>query len=126
MNLMNKDIWLGIGTIAFGVFLLVFAIPSFVSSPSNVPALVLAPTFWPTIVAYIIVVLGAALDPGGVGLVAAVTTDTELLAGALIEDAKKTVGGGGKPADDLAVAGGKDAGALDEALDQARTAAGIA
>ena len=61
MNLMNKDIWLGIGAIAFGVFLLVFAIPSFVSSPSNVPALVLAPTFWPTIVAYIIVVLGAAL-----------------------------------------------------------------
>lgn len=61
MNLMNKDIWLGIGTIAFGVFLLVFAIPSFVSSPSNVPALVLAPTFWPTIVAYMIIVLGAAL-----------------------------------------------------------------
>ena len=60
MNLMNKDIWLGIGTIAFGVFLLVFAIPSFVSSPSNVPALVLAPTFWPTIVAYMIIVLGAA------------------------------------------------------------------
>ncbi len=61
MNLMNKDIWLGIGTIAFGVFLLAFAIPSFVSSPSNVPAVVLAPTFWPTIVAYMIVVLGAAL-----------------------------------------------------------------
>lgn len=61
MNFMNKDIWLGIGTIAFGVMLLTFAIPSFVSSPSNVPALVLAPTFWPTIVAYLILVLGAAL-----------------------------------------------------------------
>jgi alanyl-tRNA synthetase len=47
------------------------------------------------------------------------------MAGALIEDAKKTVGGGGKPADDLAVAGGKDAAALDQALDQARAAAGI-
>ena len=65
------------------------------------------------------------LGHGGVALVAAVTPDTDLLAGALIEEAKKTVGGGGKPADDLAVAGGKDAGALDAALDQARAAAGI-
>jgi putative tricarboxylic transport membrane protein len=61
MNLMNKDVWLGIGTIAFGLLLLAVGIPYFVSSPSNVPALVLAPTFWPTIVGYMIVVLGAAL-----------------------------------------------------------------
>jgi alanyl-tRNA synthetase len=72
------------------------------------------------------VVLGAELDGGGVALAAAVTPESPHNAGALIEEAKKTVGGGGKPADDLAVAGGKDAGALDEALDQARAAAGIA
>jgi alanyl-tRNA synthetase len=72
------------------------------------------------------VVLGAELDGGGVALVAAVTPDSPHNAGVLIEDAKKTVGGGGKPADDLAVAGGKDVGALDAALDQARLAAGIA
>jgi alanyl-tRNA synthetase len=71
------------------------------------------------------VVLGAELDGGGVALAAAVTPDSPHKAGALIEDAKKTVGGGGKPADDLAVAGGKDAAALDDALDQARAAAGI-
>ena len=64
-------------------------------------------------------------DGGGVALVAAVTPDSPHKAGALIEEAKKTVGGGGKPADDLAVAGGKDAAALDDALDQARAAAGI-
>ncbi|MEZ5244735.1 MAG: alanine--tRNA ligase [Acidimicrobiales bacterium] len=72
------------------------------------------------------VVLGAELGGGGVALAAAVTPESAHKAGALIEEAKKTVGGGGKPADDLAVAGGKDAAALDEALDQARAAAGIA
>jgi alanyl-tRNA synthetase len=70
-------------------------------------------------------VLGAALDGSGVALVAAVTSDTPLLAGALIEDAKTTIGGGGKPSDDLAVAGGKNVESLDDALDQARVAAGI-
>jgi len=36
-----------------------------------------------------------------------------------------TVGGGGKPSADLAVAGGKHVDKIDEALDQARVAAGI-
>jgi alanyl-tRNA synthetase len=71
------------------------------------------------------VVLGAELEGGGVALAAAVTPESPHNAGVLIEDAKKTIGGGGKPADDLAVAGGKDAAALDDALDQARAAAGI-
>ena len=71
------------------------------------------------------VVLGAALDAGGVALAAAVTPESPHKAGALIDEAKKTVGGGGKPADDLAVAGGNEPAALDAALDQARAAAGI-
>ncbi|MBT5140303.1 MAG: alanine--tRNA ligase [Acidimicrobiaceae bacterium] len=71
------------------------------------------------------VVLGAGFDVGGVGLVAAVTPESALNAGALIEDAKKTVGGGGKPSADLAVAGGKHLEKLDDALDQARAAAGL-
>ncbi|MEM7142654.1 MAG: alanine--tRNA ligase [Actinomycetota bacterium] len=71
------------------------------------------------------VVLGAALDGGGVALAAAVTPESPHNAGVLIEDAKKTIGGGGKPADDLAVAGGKDIEALDDALAQARAAAGL-
>jgi len=72
-----------------------------------------------------VVVLGAGFEPGGAGLVAAVTPDSGFTAGALIEQAKKTIGGGGRSSDDLAVAGGKDAAALADALDQARTAAGI-
>jgi alanyl-tRNA synthetase len=71
------------------------------------------------------VVLGAELDGGGVALAAAVTPESAHNAGVLIEDAKKTIGGGGKASDDLAVAGGKDVAALDGALDQARAAAGI-
>ncbi|MDW3218850.1 MAG: alanine--tRNA ligase [Acidimicrobiales bacterium] len=71
------------------------------------------------------VVLGAVFDAGGVGLAAAVTPDSPHKAGVLIEDAKKTIGGGGKASDDISVAGGKDADALGDALDQARAAAGI-
>jgi alanyl-tRNA synthetase len=69
------------------------------------------------------VVLGAVLDNGGVALASAATVDGGFDAGALIEEAKATIGGGGRAAPDLSVAGGKDASRLDEALDQARAAA---
>ncbi len=69
------------------------------------------------------VVLGAELDSGGVALVAAVEPDSDFNAGLLIEDAKKTVGGGGKPADEIAVAGGSNAEALNDALNEVRAAA---
>ncbi len=69
------------------------------------------------------VVLGGAPPGGGVALVAAVTPDSGLAASTLIADAARTVGGGGGKAADLAVAGGRDPGRLDEALDQARAAA---
>ena len=72
------------------------------------------------------VVLGAAPEGGGVALVAAVTPDSGLEAGALIADAARTVGGGGGKGADLAVAGGRNPDGLDEALDQARAAAGVA
>jgi alanyl-tRNA synthetase len=72
------------------------------------------------------VVLGSAPDSGGVALVAAVTPDSGLNAAELIADAAKAVKGGGGKSADLAVAGGKDPGALDAALDLARAAAGIA
>ncbi len=62
---------------------------------------------------------------GGVALAAAVTPDSGLHAGELIADAAKAVGGGGGKAPDLAVAGGRDAAKIDDALDHARRAAGI-
>jgi alanyl-tRNA synthetase len=71
-----------------------------------------------------VVVIGEP-DGGGVGLVAAVTKDSGLNAGELIADAAKTVGGGGGKAPELAVAGGRDPSKIDEALDQARQAAGL-
>jgi len=68
------------------------------------------------------VVLGSAPDGGGVTIVAAVAPDSGFNASELIaEAAKKVKGGGGKSAD-LAVAGGKDPEALDEALDLVRSA----
>ncbi len=72
------------------------------------------------------VVLGGAPEGGGAALVAAVTKESGLDASTLIEEAKKTIKGGGGKDPLLSVAGGKDASDLDAALDQARAAAGIA
>lgn len=69
------------------------------------------------------VVLGAALPSGGVALVSAVTEESKYHAGELVEEAKKTISGGGKPSATLVVAGGSNAAGLDDALVQARAAA---
>ncbi|MBV9041004.1 MAG: alanine--tRNA ligase [Acidimicrobiia bacterium] len=72
------------------------------------------------------VVLGGVPEGGGVALVAAVTKDSGLDAPTLIAEAARTVGGGGGGKNpEMAMAGGRDASKLDEALDQARRAAGI-
>jgi len=71
------------------------------------------------------VVLGTAPESGGVAIAAAVAPDSGLDAGALLADAARKVKGGGGKGPDLAVAGGKDPAALDEALDLARAAAGM-
>ena len=72
------------------------------------------------------VVLGTALDSGGAALASAAAQNGGFHAGELITEAKRTIGGGGRSAADLCVAGGRDADRLDEALDLARAAAGIA
>ena len=71
------------------------------------------------------VVLGGETDTGGAALVSAVVKESGLDAGKLIEDAKKTIQGGGGPHPELAMAGGKNPAGLDTALDQARAAAGL-
>ncbi|HUS95322.1 MAG TPA: tripartite tricarboxylate transporter TctB family protein [Hyphomicrobiaceae bacterium] len=58
MQRITHNTWLGLGVIAFGGLLLGVAIPLGISSPSNVRALVLSPTFWPSIIACLLVVLG--------------------------------------------------------------------
>ena len=63
---------------------------------------------------------------GGVALVAAVAADSGFNAGELLAGSAREVGGGGGKAPDIAVAGGRNAEAIDAALDLARTAAGIA
>jgi alanyl-tRNA synthetase len=71
------------------------------------------------------VVLGGSPEGGGVALVAAVTPDAGVEASALLADASKLVQGGGKPAPDLMMVGGRDVSSIDAALDAARQAAGI-
>ena len=71
------------------------------------------------------VVLGGLTDTGGVSLVAAVQPASGLVAGDLIRDAAKAVGGGGGGKGDIATAGGKNPEGLDEALRLAEAAAGL-
>jgi alanyl-tRNA synthetase len=70
-----------------------------------------------------IVVLGGVTSAGGVSLVAAVRPTTGIQAARLIKDAAKAVGGGGGGKGDIATAGGRDPGGLDEALRIASDAA---
>jgi len=69
------------------------------------------------------VVLGGISDSGGVSLVAAVQPGSGKVAGHLIRDAAKAVGGGGGGKGDIATAGGKNTEGLDEALRIAEAAA---
>ncbi|MGA0879065.1 MAG: alanine--tRNA ligase-related protein, partial [Ilumatobacteraceae bacterium] len=69
------------------------------------------------------VVLGGVTPSGGVSLVAAVDPATGRVAGDLIKDAARAVGGGGGGKGDVATAGGKRPEGLDEALRLAREAA---
>lgn len=55
------QIQLGIGAIAVSVFLIAVAIPFWVSSPSNVPNIILSPLFWPNVLAVITGLMGAGL-----------------------------------------------------------------
>jgi len=49
---------LGIGSIVVSAFLILFAIPSWVSSPSNVPKIILSPLFWPLILSGLTGIVG--------------------------------------------------------------------
>ena len=62
------------------------------------------------------VALATALDGGGVALVSAVSETSPLHAGEWLAPAAKLVGGGGKKAPDLSVAGGRDPEQIDAAL----------
>ena len=66
------------------------------------------------------VVLIGSPDGQRVALVAAVQKDSGLVASELVADAARTVGGGGGTHPEVAVAGGRDASKIDEALAQVR------
>jgi alanyl-tRNA synthetase len=72
------------------------------------------------------VVLGGAPDSGGAALAAAVAKDSGLHAGELLAPGFSAIKGGGSKTPDVAKAGGKDPGGIDDALDLARAAASAA
>ena len=72
-----------------------------------------------------VVILGSAPAAGGVAMVAAVTPDGGLDAGQLLAGPAKTVGGGAGRGKDVSVAGGREPGRLEEALEQARVTVGL-
>ncbi len=72
---------------------------------------------------------GASPEAGKAALVAVVSKsgrESGLDAGALLDDASKAVQGGGSKNPDMAMAGGKNIDGIDEALNLARAAAGVA
>ncbi|MGI9623950.1 MAG: DHHA1 domain-containing protein, partial [Acidimicrobiales bacterium] len=69
------------------------------------------------------VVLGSALSGGGAALVAAVEPASGYVASDLIADAAKAISGGGGKGAEFAMAGGRDADAIDDALGLVRAAA---
>ena len=72
-------------------------------------------------------VIAGAPDGGGVVLIAAVVPDGRFIAADLITESAKTVQGGfGRKGDPpFIMAGGRNVDGIDDALDQARAAAGI-
>ena len=61
MSRLRADFWIGIGVVVLGLMLALVAVPSGVVSPRNVRIAVLSPAFWPNILAWVLVVLGALL-----------------------------------------------------------------
>jgi alanyl-tRNA synthetase len=91
-------------------------------APGDLRDLAIAVRLQPDISA---VVLIGETPAGGVSLVATARPDSGRIASTLIAEAAKAVGGGGGGKGDIATAGGKDPGGIDEALRIARAAAGV-
>lgn len=67
MAQLRTDFWTGIGVIALGLVLALVAVPNGVVTPKSVRIAVLSPTFWPNILAWLLVVLGVVLAVQAVG-----------------------------------------------------------
>ncbi len=72
-----------------------------------------------------VVVLGGSPGEGKVALVAVVAKGSDLVASDLIAEAARLVGGGGGKNPEVAMAGGREPGRLDEALDLVRQTLGL-
>ena len=67
-----------------------------------------------------VVVVGSAIDNGGVSIAAAISEGNESTAGELLSEAAKIIKGGGGKGEKFAMVGGKDSEALPDAMDVIR------
>lgn len=65
MSFRTIQLHLGIGALIATALLLLFAIPNWVSSPSNVPKIVLSPVFWPYVLSGFTGLVGLGLVVSG-------------------------------------------------------------
>ena len=61
MNNHTVQLHLGIGAMAASAFLILIAIPNWVTAPSNIPNIVLSPTFWPYVLSALTGLIGLGL-----------------------------------------------------------------
>jgi len=61
VNIRTIQVHLGIGACLAALFLILYGIPNWVSSPSNVPKIILSPLFWPYTIAGLTGLVGLGL-----------------------------------------------------------------
>jgi putative tricarboxylic transport membrane protein len=82
MQAIQRQTAIGIATVLAALFLVFFAIPNWVSSPSNVPNIILSPLFWPYSLAGFTALVGIGLILTGLRSVdAPVAADPEVAGG---------------------------------------------
>jgi hypothetical protein len=61
MQNIHRQTLIGLGAILVALFLILYAIPTWVSAPSNVRKLILSPLFWPYALAVLTILIGLGL-----------------------------------------------------------------
>lgn len=80
----KRQIWIGIGAIGIAAFLILIAIPQWISAPSNIKNIILSPLFWPYAIAGMTVLTGLGLVATGLRARARAFQDEDVPAGAVL------------------------------------------
>jgi hypothetical protein len=61
MYIIKRDWLVGFGVCLFSISLIVYLIPQFVDSPRSVRSIVLSPVFWPSVIAWMMLLVGVGI-----------------------------------------------------------------